>query len=254
MLISSHRRFLLLCSFGVLASLLTGYVGAPNSSKEDVQLIAHRGCADMYPENTVLAVQKSAPYVEMIEIDIQRCGSGEIVVFHDDQLDRLTDATGSVSTMDWKILKGLTIQNSEQTIPRLVDMLAAVSSDRTFNIELKHTGMAEDVLSIVKNFDNEILYSSFSAEALQELGELDGDAPLAYVIASTPDIGCVMAEYVGCIAVHPDYNLVLETDFVEQAHEDGFEVNVWTIADIDTTMKLVEAGVDGIFVDRWDVL
>ena len=54
--------------------------------------IAHRGFADDYPENTPLAFRKASERADAVEMDVQRCGSSELVVFHDAYLDRLTNA------------------------------------------------------------------------------------------------------------------------------------------------------------------
>ena len=256
---SPNRRGLLLSTVGCVVAPLAGCVGTPprtdgGTATRDVRVIAHRGCADQYPENTVLAAERSAPYVDMIEVDVQRCGSGELVVFHDDELDRLTDATGSVATTDWERLRELTVLDSEQHIPLLSDLLDAVPADTAVNVELKHEGMAADVMDAASAVENEILFSSFSATALREIRERDDAASLALVVADSPEISRSIAADLGCVAVHPDYELVLGTEFVARAHEDGFAVNAWTVDDEETAAALVEAGVDGLFVDRWDVV
>lgn len=261
-----ERRRLLLSIGGGIASSIAGCsdVTTPPSgggmatdggtATDDVRLIAHRGCADQYPENTVLAVEKSAPHVDMVEVDVQRCGSGELVVFHDDELDRLTDASGAVSTTDWETLSELTVLDSDQTIPLLSEILAAVPDDTDVNVELKHSGMAEDVLETVDGVANEVIYSSFSGSALWEVRERDDGAPLALITDDSPEISRSIAADLDCVAVNPGTDLVFTSDVVAAAHEDGFEVNVWTINDGETATRVAEAGADGLFVDRWDVL
>ncbi|WP_372480191.1 glycerophosphodiester phosphodiesterase [Halomicrobium sp. HM KBTZ05] len=256
------RRGLVQSGLGGLATFLAGCTGGSgpgtetgsSTREDDVRLIGHRGCADQYPENTILAVEQSAPHVDMIEFDVQRCGSGELVVFHDDELDRLTDATGSVATTDWAKLRELTILDSEETIPRLSAFLSAVPSDTAVNIELKHDGMAEEVVAAADECDNEVLFSSFSPDALREIRERDDDAALAFLVSDAPERSLSFADEMDCVAVNPGVDLALDTDFVERAHAEGFEVNTWTVDDSETARRLVDAGVDGLFVDRWDLL
>ncbi|ACV46465.1 MULTISPECIES: glycerophosphodiester phosphodiesterase [Halomicrobium] len=256
------RRGLVRSGLGGLATLLAGCTGgsghgtetASRTREDDVRLIGHRGCADQYPENTIFAVEQSAPHVDMIEFDVQRCGSGELVVFHDDELDRLTDATGPVATTDWEELRELTILDSEETIPRLSAFLSAVPSDTAVNIELKHDGMAAEVVSAADECDNEVLFSSFSPDALREVRERDDAAALAFLVSDAPERSLSFADEMDCVAVNPGVDLVLDTDFVERAHAEGFEVNTWTVDDSKTARRLVDAGVDGLFVDRWDLL
>jgi glycerophosphoryl diester phosphodiesterase len=219
----------------------------------DVTLIAHRGCAAQYPENTVLSATRAAPHVEMIEIDVQRCGSGELVVFHDDDLDRLTDASGPVTETDWATLRTLTVGDSGEPIPQLGPFLDAVPDDTAVNVELKHDGMAAELASTVEGVENDLLFSSFDVDALRELRAAIPTAELGYLFFDEPDLAVSIATNLGCGAVHPAARLVFSTDIVDAAHAAGLEVNVWTIADAGVATDLVAAGVDGLIVDRWDL-
>ena len=80
---------------------------------DDVTLIGHRGCAAQYPENTVGAIERAAPHVDAVEIDVRRCGSGEVVVVHDADLGRLTGASGSVADADYDELRDLTVETTQ---------------------------------------------------------------------------------------------------------------------------------------------
>lgn len=255
------RRRFVRSGLGGLTMFLAGCTGGrghetetASGTRDDVRLIAHRGFADQFPENTILAAEQSAPHVDMIEFDVQRCGSGELVVFHDDELDRLTDATGSVSSTDWEELQELTILDSDETIPRLSDFLAAVPSDTAVNIELKHDGMAEAVVTAARECDNAVLFSSFWPDAIRGIRERDDEADLAFLINERPEQGLSFAADLDCVAVNPAVDLVFGTDFVERAHSKGFEVNTWTVDNSDTARRLVDAGVDGLFLDRKGLL
>jgi glycerophosphoryl diester phosphodiesterase len=254
------RRGLLHSGIGGLSTLLAGCLGGPESTTDgasdghEVRLIGHRGCADQYPENTIRAVEQSAPHVDMIEFDVQRCGSGELVVFHDDTLDRLTSASGQVSTTEWERLRELTILDSTETIPRFDDFLEAVPADTGVNIELKHTGMAEEIVPAAEECNNEVLVSSFRPDAIQEIRDRSETIDIAFLINDNPDSGRSFADDVGCVAINPSVDVALESDIVERAREDGLEVNVWVVDDSETAGRLVDVGADGLFVDRWDLL
>lgn len=261
-LIPFRRRGLLHSGIGGFSIFLAGCTRGPKSTanrtsdgyERESRLIGHRGCADQYPENTIQAVKQSAPHVDMIEFDVQRCGSGELVVFHDDELDRLTNVSGYVSTTDWERLRELTILDSTETIPRFDEFLTAVPADTAVNIELKHAGMAEEIVSTVEDCDNEVLVSSFWPDAIQEIRDRSETIDLAFLINENPEAGRSFAEDIDCVAVNPSVELALESDFVKRAHEDGFEVNVWVVDDSETAGRLVDVGADGLFVDRWDLL
>ncbi|ATW89098.1 glycerophosphoryl diester phosphodiesterase [Halohasta litchfieldiae] len=220
---------------------------------DDVQIVGHRGCAGQYPENTVLAMKRSAPHVDMIEIDVQRCGSGELIVFHDDTLDHLTEASGSVASTDWETIRELTVGDSEQTIPRLATVLDAIPTDTGVNIELKHVGIADDVLAIAAQIDNTVLYSSFQPAALSEVQTVDPTANCALLFADASEKSVQTAIDLDCTAIHPRYDLVLTTDLMKTARKNGFRVNTWTISDSDVATELIQTGVDGLIVDYWNL-
>jgi len=104
-----------------------------------MQVIGHRGCADVYPENTVRAVTRAANFLDAVEVDVRRCGSGELVVFHDETVDRLTDASGRLADVAWAELQELDVLGSGELIPRLETVLAAVPDGVELQVELKET-------------------------------------------------------------------------------------------------------------------
>jgi glycerophosphoryl diester phosphodiesterase len=219
------------------------------TTSDDVQIVGHRGCAGQYPENTVLAMERSAPHVDMIEIDVQRCGSGELMVFHDDTLDRLTDGSGAVGSTNWSTIRELTVGDSEQTIPRLATLLDAIPTETGVNIEIKQKGIADDVLAVAAQIDNTVLYSSFYPTVLGEVQSVDPDASCALLFAELTQDPIQTATDLDCTAIHPRYDLVLSTNLMKTARKNGFRVNTWTIADSDVATELIETGVDGLIVD-----
>jgi glycerophosphoryl diester phosphodiesterase len=220
-----------------------------------VALIGHRGCAAQYPENTVAAITRAAPHVDAVEIDVRRCGSGELVVCHDAELDRLTGATGRVADADWEDLRGLTVLDSDEPIPRLGEVLAAVPGGTAVNVELKEPGIAADALEAARDADATVWFSSFLPGALEELRDHAPEADRALLVADGDAASAVdRAVGLGCVAVHPAVDLATEPGYVETAREAGLAVNAWTAADGEDAARLLRAGVDGIIADRWDVL
>lgn len=233
------------------SSLCTMSEPPPHS---EITLIGHRGCLAQAPENTHQAIEAAAPHVDMIELDVQRCGSGELVVFHDDDLARLTDATGPVRETDWATLRTLSVGDSDQSIPRLAAALAAVPPGTAVNLELKHGGMAEQVLSVTAGAENRVVYSAFDVATLRALRAASGSAELALLVDTGDDLSVATATALDCVAIHPHYELVSTTPVLADAHDAGLAVNVWTVTDPTVAKRLVAAGVDGLFVNRWDLL
>ena len=218
-----------------------------------MEVIGHRGCGGQYPENTIHAIEQSSQYLTTIEIDVRRCGSGELVVFHDETVDRLTDAEGRVAEMEWERLAELEILDSGETVPLLSEMLASFPGGVAAQVELKDTGLAADVHDVVRGTDVGVHVSSFIPEALAELGELEWDATAGYLFEEDHEAGMATARELGCEYVHPHYGLCLETDIVDDAHDAGLGVIAWdggVSADVIEAVR--EVGVDGITADRWD--
>ena len=221
----------------------------------DATLIGHRGCAGQYPENTVAAIERAAPHVDAVEVDVRRCASGELVVFHDADLGRLTGASGPVADAGWDEIRSLTVFDSDESIPRLDEALAAAPDDRVVNVEIKDPGAASDALAIARQAANRVLFSSFHPEALATLRDRDPATDHALLVADgTPEHAVETAAELGCVAVHPPIDLATEPGFVETVHQAGLAVNAWTAADRADAERLLGVGVDGIIADRWDVL
>jgi glycerophosphoryl diester phosphodiesterase len=215
------------------------------------ELHAHRGFADEHPENTLLAVREASARADRVEVDVRRCGSGELVVFHDETLSRLTDAHGLVEDAPWSELRDLVVLDSGETIPRLDAVLDAVPADVGVNVELKHAGIADRVLAATGGVDD-VVFSSFHQRALAELRDRDPDAPLAYISDGGPN--CVAtAVDLDCSFVHPEQGFC-DAAFVDRAHAAGLDVNAWTVTTREEAAALQDAGVDGVIADRSDVL
>lgn len=216
-----------------------------------MRVIGHRGCLDHYPENTVAAVQGCAPHVDMVEIDIQPCGTGEIVVFHDETLDELTEDTGTVGDRAFEELTSLRVAGSEETIPSFEAVIDALPPGLDINVELKQPGMYEDIAPLLHELDQEVIVSSFHTDATREFR--DDPLQTAHLFFDDPARNLDVASTLGCESVHPYYEIIDES-FVEAAHDRGFDVNAWTVPTEHDVIGLRNAGVDGVVVDSWTVI
>lgn len=216
-----------------------------------MEIIGHRGCRDRFPENTVRAVRGAAPHVDMVEIDVQRCKSGELVVFHDERLGKLTGAWGRVRRRSYDKLGELTVDGSAETIPTLPDVLDALPDGTGINIELKHDGMYEDVAPLVRDLDREVIISSFESKALEPFQ----DEPVATASLFFGFFGRNLetAVELDCEYVHPLHKIT-DADKVQAAHDQGIQVNAWTVPTSEDVQRLHQAGVDGVIVDSWDIV
>jgi glycerophosphoryl diester phosphodiesterase len=218
-----------------------------------MRCFAHRGCAAQYPENTLRAFRETGPELGAIECDARRCGSGELVVIHDPDLDRVTDGEGPVADTPLDRLRELDVLDSGEGIPLLSEVFETLPASVTVNVELKESGIAADAYAVCEGFDHEVIVSSFEETALRE-AETAGFDSLAYLFFEDPAESVETAIDLGCAYVHPHWRLCVEGDLVEAAHEQDLEVNAWTLETPEEVERCRECGVDGVIVDREDAV
>jgi glycerophosphoryl diester phosphodiesterase len=238
---------------GQPAAAATGRsVTAPRAPGEPVRVLAHRGFAAAHAENTVAAFGRAAGAADAVEMDVRRCGSGELVVVHDATVDRVTDATGRVEELPLARLRDLDVGGSGEGVPTLRAALAAVPPDTAVVVELKEP-VVEDALAVL-DVDNEVVVTSFDPAVVERVAE--HPAASAAQLALPGDREALShAVEVGCAAVHPERMTVfVDPDYVERAHAAGLAVNVWNVAGPDDAARLASAGVDGVAADSPAVL
>lgn len=210
--------------------------------------IAHRGFAGAAPENTIDAVRRAAAVADWIEVDVRRCGSGELVACHDETVDRVTDGTGPVAAHSADELADLDVLGSGAGVPTLRAAFEAVPDDVGLNVEVKEAGLAADLDKVVSTQRNDVLVSAFDPEALAAVAEACA-VPVAVLFASDPAAGLETARELDAAAVHPHWDLCDEA-FVDRVHDAGVAVNAWTVADERAARAVRAAGVDGVITDH----
>lgn len=218
-----------------------------------MRLIAHRGFALTFPENTLLAVRAAATLADLVEVDVRRCGSGELVVVHDETVDRVTDGSGRVAEMPLSALRDLDVLNSGAPIPTLREVFDAVPPDVGVVLDVKEPGVAADAVEIAAAADSDALVSAFDPEALATARETVPTIPRALLFREDPGVNRQRANELDCAAVHPHHECCTP-GAVERFHAAGLSVHAWTVEDAGTGTRLADAGVDGVIADRPGVL
>jgi glycerophosphoryl diester phosphodiesterase len=211
-----------------------------------MNLTAHRGFEALYPENTVKAARRAADVADRIEIDVRRCGSGELVACHFDRLRLTTGGRGRVSDLSVEELADLSVGGSGEGVPLVADVAAAVPADTPLRLDLKGPALAEDVVDLARSVDNDVLISSFYADALWEARYIDDDIPLDYLFDVRVDRNMTTARLLDCEYVSPHWSLALWTDIVERAHDQGRKVEAWTVGTSAMARLLDRRGVDSV--------
>lgn len=222
--------------------------------------IGHRGAKGYVAENTLESIQKALDLdVDAIEIDVHLCQTGELVVFHDFTLERLTEATGEIAMKSLEELKLLKV-NSQFKIPTLLEVLDLIDKKCLLNIELKGEPTAFETCKSIqlytetKGWDfDDFIVSSFNHDELQTVFNINKNIPLAVLTESDIDEATQFAETIMAKAIHPNYHL-LNKNKVKELENLGYKVNTWTVNEVEDIALMKSYGVDGIISDFPDRL
>jgi len=230
-----------------------------------MELVGHRGCPDHGPENTARAVAAAAERLPAVEVDLRRCGSGELVAVHDERVDGVTDGTGRVADLDLATLRGLRVGESDDPVATFADIVEAVPPAVTLQVECKVPGLWRDVRAVLTaDGRSNVRCSSFSAPALAEIARSEWGPETGLLFDEHPTANLDLAAALDCANVHPHARLCLDPGgraLVERAHDAGFGVYAWGLdAAADdgegraaTVRALADRGVDGVTTDTWDL-
>jgi glycerophosphoryl diester phosphodiesterase len=211
-----------------------------------MHLIAHRGFDAQYSANTVAAVEQAIPEADMIELDIRRCASGELVVAHNSLVDIDIDGVTEVDELTASELASLDAHDGEG-VQTLSSVLAVIPSQIGVNLELKDPATVEQALSMARETSHDVIVSSFDADAIRQV-DLDGaeGVELGYVLGLTPGDNLAVAKELNCDYVHPNAWHCLITSIVADAHKMGMMVNAWTVDSRLGAWILARRSVDGV--------
>lgn len=228
---------------------------------------AHRGASAYAPENTLeafkLAVEQQA---DGVELDVQLTRDGEIVVIHDETIERVSNGQGYVKDYTLKELKKMSFNKvhpefEKAKIPTLKEVLELLGpTGLTVNIELKtgivrYKGIEEKVLKLVgkMGMEERVIYSSFHHPSLVKIKKLDEDAKTGILYSDGWVQVPSYAAKLGVDAIHPAIWHMRSKKLLEKAHKKGLAVHVWTVDDKEMMAKLEEQNVDAIITNRPDV-
>jgi len=225
---------------------------------------AHRGGASEVPENTMPAFAHAVALgYRYVETDVHATADGELLAFHDDRLDRVTDRAGVIAELPWAEVRGALVDGREP-IPRFTDLLHAWPNLR-INVDPKHDAAIAPLAEAILRADavDRICVGAFSDKRISKLEQLVGAAlctsmgprQVARLLAAAR--GVPAGRFGSPCAQVPTnqgrFPLVTER-FVAAAHQRGVQVHVWTIDDRAEMARLLDLGVDGVMTDRPQVL
>ena len=236
-------------------------------------IIGHRGAMGYEPENTLLSFQKAIDLqVDMIEFDVHHCQSGELVVIHDEKVNRTTDGQGFVAKKTLVELKELDAGKGEK-IPTLEEALDLIDKQVKVNIELKGKNTAQKTCEIVSKYGmvDDVIFSASSIKPLLTVRKQIPQANTALIYVSienliyynlfrffslilfplTKIIILLLAKKSKVNYIHLD-RVFVKKRFIKKLHDLGYKINVWTIRKPEQAEKMKKLGIDGIFMNYPD--
>ena len=205
---------------------------------------AHRGASGYFPENTLEAFEEAVRMgAAGVELDVHICRSGELVVAHDETVDRVSDGTGFIRDLSLAELKSLRFNRTHPfcknaRIPLLSEVFQLLrSSGLGINIELKNSiidypDLERRTLEEVDRYfcRSRVLFSSFNHHSMLRMKRLDASVQCGLLYEAVLVRPWEYARRLGMDAIHPHYSEVLfPAGECTSAHAAGVRVNTWTV-------------------------
>tara|TARA_B110000438_G_scaffold261674_1_gene272511 strand:- start:1141 stop:2037 length:897 start_codon:yes stop_codon:yes gene_type:complete len=247
-----------------------------NIQQKDFKIIAHKGASGIAPENTLASFQAALDIgVDIIELDVRQTKDEEIIVFHDQFLDRTTNGMGNVHEYTLEQLKQLDAGSwfsskfSDQKIPTLKEVLDLVDGRCQVLIEIKHmdhphyhdfSDKLVDVIRLEENGFDWVFLQSYEDKYLEEaqiyddriqinkmlIGE-DSTPLLAFYIETKLKLG--HGDSKGNLkTLNPEFK-TLSPRRIFRMHSRGFKVFTYSVNTREDMIKMLNMGVDGIITD-----
>ncbi len=235
-------------------------------------LFAHRGVRELAPENSLLSFETAyALGADGIELDVQLSADGQLIIYHDKNLKRLTLSNKNVIELTLADLKALDIGEHFGTasrgmqIPTLDEVFDGFGKRLLFNVELKtvrsrQEELAREVAACIQRHDLETraIVSSFDMAGLRFMRLAALELQLGQLVIRPPKLHSHLPQWMRrgpmdfVEAVHPNCRFVNQ-EFVRKAHSAGLRVNVWTVNSPDELQRMLDAKVDMIITDALSI-
>lgn len=211
--------------------------------------VAHRGWSGLYPENTLLAIEKALqhPNVDCVEMDVQMSHDGIPIILHDYTLERTTNGCGWVGNYSLKELKKLDAGSwfsptyAGEPLPTLQEVLSLfrpfAKQGKKLNLEIKrgadfYPGMEEKVLTLIRRYslESSIILTSFNHETIRTFSQLAPEISKGLLIYGYPVLVEELLTYTGSSLLSMNYPY-LTPSFIKPLLNLGIGCIAWTVDD-----------------------
>ena len=237
------------------------------------KIISHRGGADIAPENTLAAIDKSlASGAYACEIDVRCTSDGHVILMHDETADRTTNGSGPVAEMTLSEVQSLDAgiwkggEYAGQRVPSLAEVFSLMKDKgQKLLVELKDPGAGKTVAVLAEEYSmsDQVIILSEDIDVLRKLNSVNPRMQRAFLCTYFPrylhstaakvDWLCRQADAAGLTLVDLDYRLV-SPELILSLHREFLKVWVWTVNSVSIMKCLLDWGADGITTDRPDIV
>ncbi|MTI61696.1 MAG: glycerophosphodiester phosphodiesterase [Firmicutes bacterium] len=235
------------------------------------KVIAHRGASAYAPENTLPSFEKAVDVgVDGLELDVHLSKDRELVVIHDERIDRTSNGTGFVKDLTLAKLKKFDFGSwfnmdfcgtRIPTLGEVIELLDRKKWTGLLNIEIKsdiviYPGIEEKLINIVKanKLEDRVIFSSFNHQCLTIIKKLEEKAEIGLLYVSNIVDPWLYAEYLGAAALHPEFHIVYNNPhLVEKCREKSIAINAYTVDKEEYLRRLFKYKVDGIITNKPDL-
>lgn len=226
-------------------------------------IFAHRGSAGTHPENTMLAFKEAARVkADGIELDVRLTKDGEVVIFHDDKVDRTTDGTGFVKDLTTKELKTLNAGAKfkdgkfRAEIPLLKEFLEWFkTTELVCNIEfktrsLKNFELVRKTIAFIRDMklEERIIFSSFNHFAIVYAYRVAPEIETAPLYSEGLFNPWIYAKAIRAKAIHPNFRFCPK-ELILKTQEHGIKVRPYTVNEKNEWLRLFKCKVDALITD-----
>lgn len=232
-----------------------------------VFIIAHRGFSGVAPENTLISFKKAIEIgADMIEFDVSLSKDGIPVVIHDKTVNRTTNSKGKVENFTLEELKSFDAGSwyktefKDEKIPTLEEVIKISKGKIILNIEIKKysvkrkikvDGLEHKIVQLLEKYEmtNDVLISSFSKMAIQRIKEFNSDIPVAYLYRFGLNPRVIKAfDKFGIYSFNISKRSFSKKS-LNNLHDKGIKLNLYTINQKREMRKFIKHGVDGIITN-----
>lgn len=226
-----------------------------------MDIYAHRGFSSKYTENTKKAFEACKNLnIKGIELDVQYSKDKKLVVFHDENIKRLTGIDAFVKDLTFKELEKIKFKDGQTFLS--LDEYVDIVKDTNFitNVELKtsmfeYEGIEEDVYKLFreKNMLDRLMISSFNHKSLVKFQKINPKIPLAALYSNPKKLNESFLEKNFIKIYHPNHKYLSFRE-IRRLHKKNIKINIWTVNDKLTYLKYRILAVDGIITNYPDLI